>query len=341
MDPFITPIVTFVIVLGWLICTRLDERAKWRRDSKATALDQLKRHEVEACKHPEESLLEIRSDVFTKGELVATLCTACDGQLGPEVWQAVMDRRFDEWTREHQTKLELDAAREAKNAELRAEQADLAALETDVLQYLLADAKEDLSKMKWGVSGSQDRKRTELAANCKKWRGELERRGIKEVPSWKRRLEEKLLPKREFSAGGIVADEIYLPVLPKFDFVTEMLKPQVEAVAKRNDELIAKTFQLQLLEEHVEQTERDTQALLERAAVELYAWGQAEPVARIEQEEAMSFSRMIEVGWRRAGSVIVTDQGWYRQKFFLDEDHSITCETNFRTARDYDAWRIS
>jgi glutathione S-transferase len=197
-----------------------------------TALDQLIRHEVEACKHPEESLLEIRSDVFTKGELVATLCTACDGQLGPEVWQAVMDRRFDEWTREHQTKLEADEAREVKNAELRAEAADLAALSVDVLQYFLSDGKETLAKMRWGVSPAQDAKRTELANSCQKWRAELERRGIKEVPSWRRRIDEKLAAKNsnkeDFDASSIAE---------------EFLRPQLEALTKRADLIVGTTYQ--------------------------------------------------------------------------------------------------
>lgn len=218
----ITAVCGLIAVVTKMIGQRIHEARRPRR-APAPELNQ-----KWACKHPEEGLLEIRSDVMKKGELVATLCTACDEQLGPEVWQAVMDRKFDEWTRETQTKLQADAVREAKNAELRAEQADLEMWTEAALQGFLRDGAATLAKMRWGVSDSQDRKRTELAANCKKWRGELERRGVKEVPSWKRRLEEKLgqpKTKQEFSAGGIV-----VPVVPKFEnFIAEQIRALARA----------------------------------------------------------------------------------------------------------------
>lgn len=290
-----------------------------------------------ACKHPEDSLLDVRSDVMKKGEIVATLCTKCDAQLGPEVWQAVMDRKFDEWTRETQTKLEVDAAREAKNAELRAEQADLEMRTEAALQGFLRDGAATLAKMRWGVSDSQDRKRTELAANCKKWRGELERRGVKEVPSWKRRLEEKLLAadKNEYDASSL-----YVQVAPKFDnFITEQVKAlsratsmpesyllgltadqfsaMQEAVAKRDgginfaadyllpqiNAVMRKTndqlrVEVQRLEASAARHEREVKALQDRATVELTAWGRVEPVRTLSEPYRETWGLS---DWRSAG----------------------------------------
>lgn len=44
--------------------------------------------------HDAHELLDIRSDAFSPGELVATLCVTCDAQLGPEVWKRKADREL-------------------------------------------------------------------------------------------------------------------------------------------------------------------------------------------------------------------------------------------------------
>lgn len=170
---------------------------------------------ADACKHPEDSLVEVRSDAFRKGELVATLCTECDAQLGPEVWQAIMDRKFDEWTREHQSQEEARAARDRAAAEKAAEQADLAAISTEKLQGFLEDAGKTLGGLSWGVSGEQDARREEIRKNCAIWRAELRRRGVKEIPSWHRKVQEKLTPKR---APEVDMDSLYVQVMPNLDW---------------------------------------------------------------------------------------------------------------------------
>lgn len=43
------------------------------------------------CRHPDVALVDVRS----AGELVATLCTACDAQLGPEVWSDLKQRELE------------------------------------------------------------------------------------------------------------------------------------------------------------------------------------------------------------------------------------------------------
>lgn len=324
MDPFITPMVVFAIVLGWLICKHIDLRVEQRRAATPSALDQLKRREVEACKHPEEDLVEIRSDAFKKGELVATLCTKCDKQLGPEVWQAFMDRKFKAWVLETQTREERDAEREAKLAELRAEQADLEMLTDAALQEFLRDAGVTLSKMRWGVSDSQDRKRREIIENCAKWRKELDRRGVKKVPSWKRQLEEELPPKK----SDFVAGEHYLPVSPKFSNFTE--------------EFDRIRIEVQRLEASATRHEWEVETL-KRRALGGKAWGAGAPVrtiATVPHEEALSFEEMVQQGWARAAPPVQKSNGWVGQDFFLRDDHDITMQVNFPSMKLYNEWRF-
>lgn len=279
-----------------------------RRKSALRGRENLRPLVLDACKHSDEHLLDIRSDAFTKGGLVATLCTACDKQLGPEVYQAAMDRKFSAWILESQTKEEADAAREAKNAELRAEAADLAALDLDLLKYFLSDARESLRGMSWGVSGEQDAKREEIQANCKKWRGELERRGFKEEPSWKRKLEATIRPTSpQFSAGGVVADRIYVPVVPKFDnFAQEVLLPQVDAIMqKTNDRLRA---EVQLLEASATRHEEEVEALRVRALEILPTWGRSDWLHRgwkqvSRSEESLDGERFVEMTRPESGDL--------------------------------------
>jgi hypothetical protein len=210
---------------------------------------------ADACKHPEESLVEVRSDVMKKGELVATLCTKCDEQLGPEVWQAIMDRKFDEWTREHQSKEEARAMMDRLNAEKAAEQAELEAVDTALLQHFLDDASQTLGTMRWGVSDAQDAKRREIAANCKKWRAELERRGVKEIPSWHRKMQEKLLPNR---APKVDAGSLYVQVTPNLDLFRQVAKE----LGNENAQLKERLGELQA-KDHKEQL-ADLQATADR-----------------------------------------------------------------------------
>lgn len=71
-----------------------EQREKRRLTNHALKAEPAKKELPKKCSHPESALVDIRSDVFSPKELVATLCTACDEQLGPEVWQKILDREL-------------------------------------------------------------------------------------------------------------------------------------------------------------------------------------------------------------------------------------------------------
>jgi hypothetical protein len=256
-----------------------------------------------ACKHPDDQLLDIRSDAFTKGGLVATLCQACDEQLGPEIYQALMDRKFADWQHEIASKDEQEAERKRIADDLRAEQESLRRLRVDQLQLFLADGKKTLAGLRWGHDEKTNAVRVELSANCKKWREELERRGIKETPSWRRNLQDKLnqTHERKFSAGGVV--DAYVPVQPDLRRLTQMY--ELGLVSK---ELILERIELERQNAHLI-AERAIQTSFAEAvlrpqveAIQIRVHGKAQPIRTTTEEtykEHWGLSDWLAANWKQ------------------------------------------
>lgn len=116
MEPFSLVVVTILTVAG-LICKWLDVRHACRKRERELDSEErsqfVRDHWVDidivpkkTCKHPDDKILPIHSDAFEKNGLVATLCLACDSQLGPEVWRDKMGRELAAFEKE-QTAIEI------------------------------------------------------------------------------------------------------------------------------------------------------------------------------------------------------------------------------------------
>jgi hypothetical protein len=199
-------------------------RANLGQSHKALSPAQIRCRDKRRCKHPDDQLIAIHSDIWRPNELVATLCQACDSQLEPGFWVAKIDRektaRALQAENDQLIQFEIDLANDRRRAaERQREQVEelersrettaavaLQMLPEEALRREFYVESQKLAGQRWDEGNGRDREKQ--AAVVRRLREEIERRGLKPATpkQFRAQLEARQSPAKVVGQADLVLD---------------------------------------------------------------------------------------------------------------------------------------